>query len=146
MLNPGVRQTLHKMRTMDTCLILVMVFIAIILLVYIVVRLRAIHITACGVEELRLIRDAKAASDAAHEETKILLQESRASASKQDADMARVNAGIKGVRAEFDEVLQKLNDLEEVGRNQGSATSEDLNLIRSRLSSISDRLRLVPLK
>ena len=121
---------------MDTCLILVMVFIAIILLVYIVMRLRDLHITACGVEELRLIRDAKAASDAAHEETKILLQESRASASKQDADMARVNAGINDVRAEFDEVLKKLRDLEELG---------DINysLMQTRLSAIGDKLRAI---
>jgi hypothetical protein len=45
----------------DTCLILVMVFIAIVMLAYVVIRLHALHITACGVEELRLIRDAKEA-------------------------------------------------------------------------------------
>jgi len=117
--------------------------IAIVLLAYIVVRLRAIHITACGVEELRVIRDAKMESDAAHEETKILLQES---ASKHDSDMARVNAGINGVRAEFDEVLQKLNELEEFGRNQGSATDEGISSLKNRLTTINDKLRVMPLK
>ena len=119
---------------MDTCLILVMVFIAIILLVYVVVCLRNLHITACGVEELRLIRDAKDASDAAHEETKILLQESRASTRSHAAELDKLNGGIKKVEELVDTAI-------EFDRNQGAATDESLTNLTQRMNSIRDTLR-----